>query len=104
MRARSGTVFRKSPELFLLKEKNISLFLNDYCSTCCRVRRNFKNTLSGRSSGRALIKKEFADNCRSAQFRKDFLSGYHQRCGSVLAEAANDYGTLDILLIVSIHL
>lgn len=61
---RSGTVFHKSPEVFLLKEKNISGFLNGYCSPCCRVRRDFKTTLPGRSSGRTFIKKERGGSLR----------------------------------------
>jgi hypothetical protein len=57
MIAWSGTIFHKSPEVFLLKEKNISGFLNGYCSPCCRVRRDLRTVLLGRSSGEALIKK-----------------------------------------------
>lgn len=106
MKARSGTVFHKSPDFFLLKEKNVSRFLNDYCSTYCivgMVRRDLKTTLSGRSSGRALIKKSLWTTLRSTEMRKDFLRRYYQRCGSILAESANDGGPLDILLRVSIR-
>jgi hypothetical protein len=63
-KVRSRTVFHKSPELFLSKEKNVSHLLNDYCSICCRVKRDFKTTLSETSSGRALIIKEFVENAK----------------------------------------
>ena len=73
MKARSGTVFHKSPDFFLLKEKNVSRLFNDYCSTCCRVRRGFKTTLSGRSSGRALIKKMLVGNFEIGRDEKGFF-------------------------------
>ena len=49
MKARSGKVFQKSSKLSLLKEKNISHLLNDYCSKHCIVRRDLKIAISGRS-------------------------------------------------------
>jgi len=72
-KVRSRTVFHKSPELFLLKEKSVSHLLNDYCSACCRVKRDFKATLSEKSSGRALVKKESVDNFKIGRDEKGFL-------------------------------
>ena len=67
-----GTVFHKSPEVFLLKEENVSRLLNDWCSTCCRVRQDFKTTLPRTSSGGAFIKKERGVSLRMDGYATDF--------------------------------
>jgi hypothetical protein len=55
----------------------------------------FKNRPSGKKFGGGAYQKECVDSLRSAQFREDFLSGYHQRCGSIFTETANDDASLD---------
>ena len=64
-KARSGTVFHKSTEWLLLKEKGGPHLLNDDDSTSCsgsKVRQDSKITLLGRSLCRTIIKKELAGN------------------------------------------
>jgi len=72
MKARSGTVFHKNPDLLLQKEKMFPASLMISVQPVVGEAR-FQSHLPGKSSGRALIKKEFVDNFEIGRDEKGFL-------------------------------